>query len=72
MRKEHVADLRHPNLAALDVDSCVRQGTHSAANGLDDDYVNRTYKLCFSLSGEIEETLNGVWFGHIVEIDVQT
>jgi hypothetical protein len=72
MRKEHVADLRHSNLAALDVDSCVRQGAHSAANGLDDDYVNHMYRLCFTLSVEIEETLNGIRPGHLVEIDVQT
>ena len=72
MHEEHVADLRHPNVPALYVDSCVGQGPHSAVNGLDDDYVNHMYRLCFTLSGEIEETLNGLRPGHLVEIDVQT
>jgi hypothetical protein len=72
MRGELAADLRHSNLTALYVDSCVRQRVHSAANGLDDDYVNHMYKLCFSPSGEFEETLNEPRLGHLVEIDVQT
>ena len=70
MHEEHVADLRHPNVAALYVDSCVGQGPHSAVNGLDDDYVNHMYKLCFTQIGEVEETLNRFRLVHCFEIDV--